>query len=49
MVWIINQQGSFVSEDRPGFIKGDAMLALVLACLGSIPCEADLTHGVNIL
>src|SRR5205807_1279841 len=44
VVGIVEEASVLVSKDRPGFLEGDPMLALILGVLPMVPLEPGCRH-----
>ena len=49
MVWIMDEQGVIVSEDRPTFLEGYPMLLLIDGVLAFVPYEPQRLHADNVV
>ena len=49
MIRIVEQESTFVGEDRRCLSKGDSVLPSIRDVLGMIPLESELSHGQSII
>ena len=49
MVWVMDEQGVIVSEDRPTFLEGYPMLLLIDGVLAFFPYEPQRLHADNVV
>ena len=49
MVWVMDEQGVIVSEDRPTFLEGYPMLPLIDGVLAFVPYEPQRFHADNVV